>query len=105
MVAGVRRWSLTGSDRGGGARRCFDEQPCLVPGDPGRAEVTEAEREMFERPGREQDRAEGDGQPRRVEAPAGDPWDAFELDEGDIESEPEPGDFWEEWDDDCDSIG
>ena len=38
------------------------------------------------------------------EKPAGDPWDAFEWDD-DLESEPEPGDFWGELDHDCDSSG
>jgi hypothetical protein len=39
------------------------------------------------------------------EETAGDPWDAFDLCDEDLESLPEPGDFWEELDDDCDSIG
>jgi len=39
------------------------------------------------------------------EKPADDPWDAFELDDDELESEPEPGDFWEELDDDCHGIG
>jgi hypothetical protein len=39
------------------------------------------------------------------ENPADDPWDAFELDDDELESEPEPGDFWGELDHDCDSIG
>jgi hypothetical protein len=39
------------------------------------------------------------------ENPAGDPWDSFELDDDELESEPEPGDFCEELDDDCSSIG
>jgi hypothetical protein len=36
--------------------------------------------------------------------PVDDPWDVFELDD-ELESEPEPGDFWEELDDDCDNLG
>ena len=34
-----------------------------------------------------------------------DPWDAFELDDDELESQPEPGDFWGELDHDCNSIG
>jgi hypothetical protein len=37
--------------------------------------------------------------------PSGDPCDAFELDDDELEPEPEPGDFWEELDDDCHGIG
>ena len=40
-----------------------------------------------------------------VEEPGDDPWDAFQLDDGELESEPEPGDFWGELDNDCDSVG
>jgi hypothetical protein len=42
--------------------------------------------------------------PRNRELPSDDARDAFELDD-DLESEPEPGDFWEEVDDDCPSFG
>ena len=36
-----------------------------------------------------------------VDASAEDPWDVFYLDDEFLEPEPEYGDFWEEWDDDC----
>jgi hypothetical protein len=42
--------------------------------------------------------------PKNRKLPSDDAWDAFELDD-DLESEPEPGDFWEEVDDDCPSFG
>jgi hypothetical protein len=32
---------------------------------------------------------------------ADDPWDVFELNDEDAESEPQHGDFWGELDDDC----
>jgi hypothetical protein len=34
-----------------------------------------------------------------------DPWDVFEVDEDAMEPEPEYGDFWGEFDDDCDVGG
>ena len=48
---------------------------------------------------------EEDTMSNTVEEPGDDPWDAFELDDGELESEPEPGDFWGELDNDCDSVG
>jgi hypothetical protein len=37
--------------------------------------------------------------------PPDDPWEVFELDDDVAESEPEPGDFWGELDNDCNGIG
>jgi hypothetical protein len=42
---------------------------------------------------------------RTKDLPTDDLWDAFELDDDQLESEPEPGDFWGELDHDCDGIG
>jgi hypothetical protein len=48
---------------------------------------------------------EEDAMRKTQEKPTDDPWDAFELDDDELECEPEPGDFWGELDDDCDGIG